>query len=136
MRLAGLALAAALGVLAARPALAQPASAPAPQALFVVVYKAGPAWKPGLPATQQPLGAHGAYMTRLAKEGTLVAGGPFADADGGLALLRAPDAAAARAILAADPAVTGGVMVGEIRTWTPFLGAGGPLPIRAPATKP
>jgi uncharacterized protein YciI len=68
-----------------------------------------------------------------------VAGGPFVGADGGMALVKAPDAAAARAILAADPAVTEGVMIGEVRTWTPYVGAGGELPIAArarPATKP
>lgn len=132
MRIAGLALA--LAILAAAPAQAQPAAAPQP--LFLILYKAGPAWKPGVPATGQPLGAHGAYMGKLAKDGTLIAGGPYADADGGMAILRAADAAAARAILAADPAVTGGVMVGELRAWTPFLGAGGPLPIGRPAAPP
>jgi len=130
MRLVGLGLALAIGLIAASDAFAQPAAPQQP--MFVILYKAGPAWKPGRPATEQPLGAHGAYMSRLAKDGRLIAGGPFADVDGGIALLRAPDLAAARAIMAADPAVTGGVMTGELRAWTPFLGAGGPIPIGGP----
>jgi uncharacterized protein YciI len=125
-----LGLALAIAIVAAPAVNAQ--SAAAPQPLFLILYRAGPAWKPGVPATGQPLAPHGAYMSRLAKEGTLIAGGPFVDMDGGMAVLRAPDAAAARAILAADPAVTGGVMVGELRAWTPFLGSGAPLPIGAP----
>ena len=137
MRLIGLCAVLAFGVLTASPATAQAPAAGPPQKLFVIIYRAGPAWKPGLPATQQPLAHHGAYVRKLAQEGTLIAGGPFGDADGGLGILRAPDAAAARAILAADPAVTEGVMTGELRAWTPFVGTGGPVPVPgAPATKP
>ena len=139
MRLTGLALALALGGLAAMPTNAQPAAAGASQPLFVIIYRAGPAWKPGLPAMQQPLAHHGVYVRKLAKDGTLIAGGPFAGVDGGLALLRAPDAAAAQAILAADPAVTEGVMIGEVRAWTPLIGTGEAVPLGAapgPPTKP
>jgi uncharacterized protein YciI len=135
MRIYGPGLALALGVLAASPAAAQPAAPGGQQPVFVIIYRAGPAWKPGLPATQQPLAHHGVYVRKLAKDGTLIAGGPFAGVDGGLALLHAPDAAAAQAILAADPAVTEGVMVGEVRTWTPFVGTGEPVLKPAP-TKP
>jgi uncharacterized protein YciI len=139
MRLIGLGLAITLGIAAAQPAAAQPAAAAAPQPLFVIIYGAGPAWKPGLPATQQPLAHHGVYVRQLAKDGTLIAGGPFGGGvEGGLALMRAPDAAAARAILAADPAITEGVMVGEVRAWTPFVGTGEAVPIGVPRapTKP
>jgi len=127
MRRIGPGLALALGVLAVSPAKAQPPAAGPP--VFVIIYRAGPAWKPGLPATQQPLAHHGAYVRKLAKEGTLIAGGPFAGLEGGMALLHAPDAAAARAILAADPAVTEGVMIGEVRAWTPLVGTGEPAPL-------
>jgi uncharacterized protein YciI len=139
MRLIGLCAVLAFSVLAAQPAQAQAPAASAPQQLFVIIYRAGPAWKPGLPATQQPLAHHGAYVRKLASEGTLIAGGPFGDADGGLGLLRAPDAAAARAILAADPAITEGVMTGELRAWTPFVGTGEAVPmpgVARPSPKP
>lgn len=132
MRLIGLALTLMLAGLAALPANAQPAAAGAPQPLFVIIYRAGPAWKPGLPALQQPLAHHGVYVRKLAKDGTLIAGGPFDGVDGGMALLRAQDAAAARAILAADPAVTEGVMIGEVRAWTPLVGTGEAVPIGPP----
>ena len=127
MRIIGLGLALTLGLAAASPAPAQAPAAAAP--VFVIIYRAGPAWKPGVPTLQQPLAHHGVYVRKLAKEGTLIAGGPFAGADGGMALLHAPDAAAARAILAADPAVTEGVMIGEVRAWTPLVGTGEPVPM-------
>jgi uncharacterized protein YciI len=135
MRLIGLCAVLAFGVLAARPVDAQAPATGAPQKLFVIIYRAGPAWKPGQPAAQQPLAHHGAYVRKLAKDGTLIAGGPFVDVDGGLAVLKAPDVAAARAILAADPAVTEGVMIGEVRAWTPFVGTGEALPVPGPAPR-
>jgi uncharacterized protein YciI len=60
---------------------------------------------------------HFEYLTRLRAEGRLVLAGPSAvpgDAFG-LAIYEQDDRADVEAIVAADPAVTGGVMTAEIR---------------------
>lgn len=113
--IAAILTAAALGLAAA--AQAQPA-----RPLFLFIYSPGPAWKPGVPVGQQALAPHGKYMASLAADGRLVAGGPLTDADGGVAVISAPDAAAARAILAADPSIQAGIMKAEIHGWTPMFG--------------
>lgn len=102
----------------------QPAAS---QTLFLLMYSPGPAWKPGLPVAQQALGPHGKYMASLAADGRLMAGGPLLDADGGMAILHAADAEAARAILAADPAVKAGIMKAEVHAWAPMFGTNDPL---------
>ncbi|HEX5262978.1 MAG TPA: YciI family protein [Phenylobacterium sp.] len=103
-------------------ARAQP---PADQPLFVFIYRAGPAWKPGVPMSRQGLGPHAAYMAKLQAEGRTVAAGPMLDADSGMMIVRAPNAEAARAIMAADPSVTSGIFVVEMHPWEPRFGDGG-----------
>jgi hypothetical protein len=115
------ALAAAFAVLAT-PALAQALAAAAP-ALYVCIYKAGPAWQAGKPLSAQGLAPHGAYMKRLFDEGRLLAGGPITDADGGMAIVRAASMEDAKAVFAADPAVTAGIMAAEVHRWTPVFDA-------------
>jgi uncharacterized protein len=100
---------------------AQAAPDPA-QPLFAVIYRPGPAWKPGLPMAQQDLRAHGGYIARLAQEGRVVAGGGWVGVDGGMAVLRCADADEAARLLAADPAVTTGVFAAELRRWAPRFG--------------
>lgn len=99
--------------------LADPQSArpPAPAAVFALLYRPGPAWVAGRPVRAQALGPHRAYAQSLFEQGRLLAGGPFLDDSGGIALVRAADADDARRILAADPAVAAGVFVGEARPW-------------------
>jgi uncharacterized protein YciI len=59
---------------------------------------------------------HFAYLESLLAAGVLVLAGPTLGAiNTGLAVLRASDEAAARAIMAADPAVAAGVVTGELR---------------------
>src|SRR5579859_1026228 len=108
-------------------ALAAASAAAAAQPFFLLIYSPGPAWKPGVPVAQQALAPHGKYMASLAADGRLVAGGPLLDADGGMAILHAADAEAARAILAADPAVKAGIMKAEIHGWSPQFGSNDPL---------
>jgi uncharacterized protein YciI len=109
-------------------ALVAPAAlAQTPQPLFLFMYRPGPAWAAGKPMTQQKLAPHAAYIRELSKAGQVVAGGPWLDVDGGMAIVRAPDAEAAKAILAADPAITSGVFTAEIRTWSPLIDSGTPL---------
>ena len=60
---------------------------------------------------------HFEYLTRLREEGRLVLAGPSAVPGDtfGLAIYEQEDRADVEAIVAADPAVTGGVMTAEIR---------------------
>ena len=91
----------------------------AEETIYVIVLSPGPQWKMGRPLSEQGLGPHAAYMKRLLDEGRLYAGGPLSDTEGGLVLVRAPDLAAAQAIVAEDPAVTGGLFTGEVHVWHP-----------------
>ncbi|WP_395644861.1 YciI family protein [Terricaulis sp.] len=115
------------------------AQTPAPEAhvqaqqtqLFLFVYSPGPAWRAGVPMAQQDMRPHGGYMRQLLEEGTLVAGGGFTDRNGGMAIVRAADMETARALLAADPAISSGVFVAECMAWRPRFG--GTTPLLAPA---
>jgi uncharacterized protein len=127
MRAAMLAMA-----LAAAPACAHaqtpPTVAPAAQQLFLFQYARGPAWRDGVPMREQGLGPHGAYMRQLQEQGRLFAGGGYSSDDGGMAIVMCADADEARAILAADPAITSGIFVAELKQWTPRFRTDEPLP--------
>ena len=84
-------------------------------AMFALLYRPGPRWLRGEPLDRQPLAAHWAYLEGLARAGRVAVAGPFLDAAAGLAVLRVADAEAAAAVLADDPAVRDGVLVGEVR---------------------
>jgi len=130
-----LALAATILALAAAPAMAQPAKPPATiPTIYVIHYKTGPAWLVGKPLRDQPMGPHGDYMRKLFAEGRMLAAGPTVNTDGGVPLvdggvilLRAASLDEAKAVMAADPAVTAGLFVGEIRTWRVAFSKGEPL---------
>lgn len=98
--------------------------------LFVFLYRVGPAWKSGQPMEKQALGPHAAYIKDLLDQGSLVGGGRFEGLDGGMAIVKSTDAEAARRMLAADPAVTSGVFVAELRAWTPRFRSPEMLPAR------
>jgi uncharacterized protein YciI len=68
-------------------------------------------------AEQTLMGEHFAYLQRLRDERRLIVAGPSpAGADTfGLVVLEVGDAAEARALMEADPAVAGGIMNGELR---------------------
>ena len=100
--------------------------------LFVLLYKAGPAWKAGLPMHKQALATHVQYMQGLADAGKLFAGGRFMTSEAGMAIVVAASLEEARAIQAADPAVTTGVFTGEVEHWVPRFRTHHPLP--APPT--
>lgn len=114
-----------LALLIAGALLATPAAAaePAPQPVFAIVFRPGPAWKPGLPMVKQDLRPHAAYYARLESEGRVVAAGGWVGVDGGMALVRAGDIEEARRILAADPAITSRVFEADLREWKPRFGA-------------
>jgi uncharacterized protein YciI len=84
---------------------------------YLVVYRPGPAWLTGKPLAEQPLKDHGRYILSLYVKGSLKFAGPFSDNAGGAAAFEAPDEAQARAVVAADPAVTAGVFVAELHPW-------------------
>ncbi len=101
--------------------------APAVQ-LFLFQYSPGPAWRAGVPMREQGLGPHASYMRQLQTEGRLFAGGGYTSDDGGMAIVACANEAEARAILAADPAITAGIFVAEFRHWVPRFRTDQPLP--------
>ena len=89
-----------------------------PQKTYAFVYAPGPQWIAGRPGTQQNLGAHRAYIADLYARGQVLLGGTFLDdAGGGFGVVRAQDQDEASAMLAADPAITEGIMTGIVRRW-------------------
>lgn len=123
-RRAFMALAAGASALAGG-ALAEEAGA---SELFVFLYSKGAAWKPDVPMEKQALRGHVDYMQSLADAGKLFAGGRFMTSDGGMAIVTAASLDDARTMLADDPAVTGGVFVGEVQHWVPRFRTDRPLP--------
>lgn len=100
-------------------AAAQPPATATAQPLYLFLYRPGPNWRAGVPMHQQDLRAHALYHRDLVRDGRSFAAGGYDGLEGGMAIVRAADAAAARAIMAADPAIVNGVFAGEIRPWTP-----------------
>src|SRR5215831_9163124 len=85
---------------------------------YAFVYAPGPQWVPGRPGTDQNLGTHRAYIADLCARGRVLFGGTFLDdAGGGFGVVRAESHDEASAMLAADPAITEGVMTGVVRRW-------------------
>jgi uncharacterized protein YciI len=117
---------------AAWPSSAVAQTAPAPRALFLFLFRPGPAWQAGVPMRRQNLRAHAEYHARLLREGRSFAGGGYVGVDGGLAIVRAADRAEAEAMLAADPAILNGVFVAELRQWAPRFHNDAPLLPPAP----
>lgn len=60
---------------------------------------------------------HSPYLARLLDDGVLILAGPTwgQPLNDGIAIFEAPDEDAARAIMDADPAITSGLMTGELR---------------------
>jgi len=93
-------------------------SAPAAKSTFLIIYKPGPAWLPGKPLTEQPLGEHGRYMLDLYSQGQLKIAGPFSDDSGGAFVLYAANQDEAKNMVMKDPAVVRGVFIYELHPWT------------------
>lgn len=85
--------------------------------LYLAIYRPGPGWLPGKPTSEQPLRDHGRYMLELYRHHRLKFAGAFADHSGGAAAFEADDDEGARSIVAADPAVTMGVMTCIVQRW-------------------
>lgn len=121
--LAAILLTGAIGATVASMAQQQPA-AQAARPLFAIVYRAGPAWKPGVPMKDQGLRDHFFYVKALHDRGDIVYAGAMGP-DGGLMILHAADQAAADAIAINDPAVKTGIFLADVRHYAPrFVGTG------------
>ncbi len=101
-------------------ALAQaPSPIAPPPRLYAVRLSTGPAWDAAKsPNDQTGMKEHSANIARLRREGMLVLGARFGEL--GLLVLRAPDEAAVRALLAPDPTVASGVFKVQIDVFSPF----------------
>jgi len=66
------------------------------------------------PEEDAAIGRHFEYLQRLEKDGVLFTAGRVDDARFGIAVIRAPDESAAKAIMDQDPAVVAGVFSGEL----------------------
>jgi uncharacterized protein YciI len=98
---------------------AQASPEAAPMKTYLVVYRPGPAWIPDKPQSEQPLKEHGRYMLGLYVQKKMKFAGPFTDnGAGGAAVLEVEGDEEAKAVVAADPAVTSQVFVAELRPWT------------------
>ena len=100
-------------------ASAQTPAPPPADKLFAVTFTVGPNWDPARPPQDQAFfREHSAHLAKLRAENRSVLGGRFADK--GLLLLRAPDAAAARAALAGDPSLAAGTFAATVDEYRPF----------------
>lgn len=85
--------------------------------LFAVRFQPGPGWDQSrAPGAQAGFAAHSANLQRLAREGTIVLGGRFAEL--GLVVIKSRDLDTARALFADDPAVAAKVFDIRIDTWS------------------
>ncbi|MBZ5733200.1 YciI family protein [Nocardioides sp. TRM66260-LWL] len=69
---------------------------------------------------------HATHLARLLADGVLLLAGPtLGEVNTGIAVLRAPDEATARALMLADPVVRDGLVRGELRELRATFLAGG-----------
>lgn len=92
---------------------------PAMKSTFLVLYHPGPAWAPGKHIRDQPPREHGKYLLGLYERGVMKSAGPFDDDTGAAIVLEAADAAEAKALIEADPAVKAKIFSHEIHPWAP-----------------
>ena len=117
-RFIGMSLAAASISVAAASRAAGNVSVPAgARSTYLVIYRPGPSWTPGVPIRDLPLREHGRYMLELYKQSVMRFAGRFADDSGGAVMFEAENDASARAIVDADPAVTSGIFTFQLHRW-------------------
>lgn len=95
---------------------------------FVFLYRPGPGWKAGEPMSRQGLGPHTLYIKSLHGKGRIYAAGSLG-AERGLAIVGAADIEDARAVLAADPAITAGIFVADVEPFGQRYRGEGPIPL-------
>lgn len=105
-------------LLLAGPAAAQEA---APLPLFAVEIRTGAKWDAAKPPQEQPFfREHSQNLRRLRDAGHLVMGARYGEV--GLVVLAAADAAAARAMMDADPSLEAGTFRYELHPFNVFYG--------------
>ncbi|HLZ61420.1 MAG TPA: YciI family protein [Ktedonosporobacter sp.] len=92
---------------------------------FMILWGPGSAWVPGKTVREQPYWAeHADFMDQLFENGTVVLGGPFADATGSLVVVEAEDEQEVEELFASDPFVVQGIFALALRKqWVLFLDA-------------
>jgi uncharacterized protein len=92
---------------------------------FMILWAPGPAWVPGKTVREQPHWAqHATFMDRLFENGTVVLGGPFADATGSLVIVEAENEDEVTDLFAHDPFVVHAIFVPSLlKQWLLFLDA-------------
>jgi len=92
---------------------------------FMILWAPGPAWVPGKTVREQPYWAHHAdFMDPLFENGTVVLGGPFADATGSLVVVEAENEQEVADLFARDPFVVHDIFALSLRKqWLLFLDA-------------
>ncbi len=92
---------------------------------FIILWEPGPAWIPGKTVRAQPYWAeHATFMDRLFENGTVVLGGPFADATGSLVIVEAENEDEVADLFAHDPFVEQDIFaLGSLKQWLLFLDA-------------
>jgi uncharacterized protein len=101
---------------------------------YVSIMALGPHWETsGNDGSRDVVNrAHYDYMKNLYDQGTLILGGPFKRAAGGIHILECPTKAAAEELLAGDPGVKAGMFTFELRElftmFDAFAGACKPFP--------
>lgn len=90
--------------------------------IYAIIFRPGPAWKPGVPVFEQDLGPHVGYLHTLQADGSLILAGPFLDDQGGAAVVEVPGEADLNRILANDPGVQSDVRLPETHPWKAVVG--------------
>jgi uncharacterized protein YciI len=92
---------------------------------FVLLWAPGPAWIEGKTVREQPYWAqHADFMDPLFENGTVVLGGPFADATGSLVVVEAENEQEVVDLFARDPFVVHDIFALSLRKqWLLFLDA-------------
>ena len=92
---------------------------------FIILWAPGPAWVSGKTVREQPYWAeHATFMDQLFEDGTVLLGGPFADASGSLVVVEAESEQSVADLFARDPFVVQGIFALNLRKqWQLFLDA-------------
>ena len=92
---------------------------------FIILCAPGPAWVAGKTVREQPYWAqHADFMDLLFANGTVILGGPFADATGSLVIVEAENEHEVADLFARDPFVVHGIFALDLRKqWLLFLDA-------------
>lgn len=88
-----------------------------PESCFVVEYAPGSNWRNRELQRPDDLQAHISYQQGWLKKGILLLGGPYEDAEGGMALFAVDSEEEIQALVAADPSVACGMYQVRVHRW-------------------